>query len=265
MSRRPTPTILVILLAALAVAGSSFGRAEEPARPAAIATEPRNLRAALEEVGSLRFAERDSASSYLLHQRASALPEVEACLAREADPEVITRLTFVAVHLYMKSLTSFSGRMAMLGIAFSVDAIRSGPDSDDYQMAIAVSELQPGFPAAELLKVGDRIIGINGESFGSDYTVEDFRSKVAKQTPGTALRFTVLRGNEQQQIAVPLVAITDADDSGTFIANRNVAIENYLSQLKTGTTAGVVIPGALPEISPAPYSTQGLRFRVLPR
>ena len=129
----------------------------------------------IEALCSSVYQERDQATQALLRLPPDRLSDIVAALERESDSEAVARLMQVAAHLYLKPRTAmqrpsllglwFKEEMvSMLGLRFKLDPVRIDPHDEDLSMTIAVTELQPGFPAYQILRLGDRIVGINGNA-----------------------------------------------------------------------------------------------------
>lgn len=192
----------------------------------------------IEALSSPQFTTREEATYTLLRLPTNQRPDVEAALARTTDAEAVARLTRVALHLFLKAQTSMEGTAALLGIAPNIEPVRLGKNNGDLRMSVAVGETQLGFPAAEQLRCGDRILAINGRNFTLDLTFEEFRQRINTQTPGTTLTFTVLRGGRQIVVPVRLVGLTEeqVSDITQYVHRRNEAAQAYLAALRTGET-----------------------------
>src|SRR6185436_16467284 len=99
---------------------------------------------------------------------------------KETDSEAIARLTEVACHLYLKPRTPLKGKISLLGLQFDTALMRLDPRTDEIAMTVCVKELKPGFPAAQALEVGDRLIAINGKKFPEEMASTDFPPMVRK-------------------------------------------------------------------------------------
>ncbi len=172
MAGRFRPSIGLFLIAAGSVAAwGADGSASDP------------MSALLRDLHSTRYATREAATLGLMRLDAERGAEVEAALARETDPETVTRLKRVAVHLYMKVRTPLAGDIGVLGILLRTEAIQLDPKNSTVQMAVVVMKTQPGFPSAEALENGDRILGINGERFTYQSSSIDFQRKINATAP----------------------------------------------------------------------------------
>lgn len=182
---------------------------ENPPPDRSPAATPRTLDEAVEALAATDWATRDAAEHWLLRQPAVIRSDIEQKLDETTDPEVASRLEDVALHLYLKSLTPLHGKASMLGISLGLEPVRLGAKGEDVRMAVAVMALQPGFPAAEVLRVGDRVVGMAGQPFGLDMTVENFRSRINALAPGDTIELTVRRGKDELKLPVTLAGVPD--------------------------------------------------------
>jgi hypothetical protein len=202
------------------------------------------------------FAERQDANLALLRLPPDRLPDVVNALANESDAEAIERLTQVAAHLYLKPRTWLRTRtsllgvwfqepgLTMLGVKFKMDPVKLKPEDTTPTMTVVVTEIQPGFPALQTLRNGDRIVAVGGIGFPLDIPPDDsdyFRTRVAALWPGGVALMTVLRdgqllGLEVQTTGLPL----NGPATPTAMVNRRTAALNaFLETLKTGDKSQV--------------------------
>jgi len=202
--------------------------------------------AALAALGAAKYAQRDRAEHFLLQQPPDQLAAVEKALVATRDSEVLSRLTRVAMHLFLKARTRFAGPASLLGIGLSLDTVRLGPRDEDLRMAVVVTETQPGFPSAEVLRVGDRVIALNGEPFPLDMTFDSFRRHVNTTPPGTIIQLTVLRGRQPLQLSLRLAGVPEEGiiAVGEYVQQRAVAARAYVQQLRAAAALPVTIPTA---------------------
>jgi hypothetical protein len=189
----PTNPRLAIFALAIVFLTAITGLWAEPPHaaipvPPAAASQPESttqLAKLIEALSSPQFTTREEATYALLRLPTNRRPDIETALARTTDAEAIARLTRVALHLFLKGQTPLVGTAALLGIAPNIEPVRLGKNNGDLRMCVAVGETQLGFPAAEQLRCGDRIMAINGRNFALDLTFEEFRQTINAQTPGT--------------------------------------------------------------------------------
>ena len=213
----------------------------------------KSTEAAIAQLAARQFARRDAAEHYLIQQAATELPAIERALDESRDAEVIVRLARIAEHLFLKARTPFEGHASLLGISLGLVQVRTGTDADSRRRAILVNELQPGFPAAEVLRPGDRIIALNHEPFPPDMNIEEFRRTVNTAAPGTVLKLTVLRGRKQLDVGVRLAGVPEegALAISEFVQQRRIAAALYLQQLWARHVTGLVIRSAAqPAVEP---------------
>lgn len=242
-------TTSVEVRSATPTAGGEAGNANGPS--VAVATpEPESSAQAIEQLGATEWAVRDAAQTYLLGQPAQQRSDIEQKLLRTEDPEVALRLQQIAIHLFLKAQTRFEGQASLLGISLYPEPIRMGARGDDVRMAITVMELQPGFPAAEILRAGDRIVGVNNRPFGIEMTVERFRQHVNTSQPGQQMNLLILRGKDEKRVNVTLAGVPEQGIASLsdYMQNRNLRARLYTQELvrrQGEKLAGVVIPDAV--------------------
>ncbi len=170
---------------------------------------------------------------FLLRQPATARADIESALCKATDPEAVTRLCRVAVHLYLKAETPLQGPAAILGIGLAMEPVRLGPRGDDFRMAVAVMALQPGFPAAEVLQPGDCLIALDSVPFTDDTTIDWFRQQINTMPAGRVLHLTILRGQQQLNVEVQLAGVPEEGVSAIaeYIHARNLKAAAYLDRL----------------------------------
>lgn len=214
--------------------------------PPAKVPGPKTVADALQQVSSSDYAAREAATEFLLRQPAHVVSDVQEQLKKEAQPETIARLTRVALHLYLKKSTPLAGgRACALGIALDLGTAKVGADE---RAAIVVLQTQPGFPSAELLRVGDRIIAIDDRELPFGYRLENFVAQINSQPAGTTVTFQVLRGRRKLEIKVPLVSIEEPGQAElyAFIRKREEKSLEFIRQLETAAAGPVRFPGAEP-------------------
>jgi hypothetical protein len=238
-----------------AAGGSGAGESQAPADPAGNAT----IESAIAQLNAPKYSIRDWAQHYLMQQSPDSLPVIEKALDSAGDAETAMRLSSVAMHLFLKGRTQFDGRASVLGISLGIETVRLGPHEGDERTAVAVMDLQPGFPAAEVLRVGDRILMINNEPLPSDMTIESFRQHVNTAQPGTVIQLRVLRGRQQVAVSVRLAGVPEEGALAIqqFVHWRSAAAKAYLDQLHCRPEVPLVIrtpEDVEPAIPAAPFN-----------
>lgn len=202
------------------------------------------------------FSEREEANLALLRLPPGRLDDVVKALAVETDAEAIERLTRVAAHLYLKPRTWLATKpsllgvwfqgpsLTMLGVKFKMDAVKLKPDDPAPTMTVMVTEIQPGFPAMQTLRNGDRIVAVGGIGFPLDIPAEDsdyFRTRVAELWPGGVAPMTILRDGKLLGLGVQTTGLPlDGPSTPTAMVNRRTAALNaFLETLKTGDKSQV--------------------------
>lgn len=169
------------------------------------------------------WRQREAAHGFLLRQDPRIRSVLEEELIRTRSAEAAWRLRTIAVHQFLKARTAMEGDMPLLGISLSLEVVDVDGES---RPAVVVMGVQPGFPAAEELQAGDRIVGADGDAFEGAYTVDDFRGMVAGKRPGNMLALDVLRGGEVTALRVRLAGIP-AGDPANYIFERAQAAAAY--------------------------------------
>jgi C-terminal processing protease CtpA/Prc len=218
------------------------GAAAEFNPPTAPAGNP-TIESAIAQLDSPKYAIRDWAQHFLMRQSPDDLPTIEKALESATDAETVMRLNYVAAHLFLKGRTQFDGRASLLGISLGIESAHLGQPNGDGRVVVAVTDLQPGFPAAEVLRPGDRILAINSEPLPSDTTVESFRQHVNAALPGTVMRLQILRGREQSQVSVRLAGVPEegAEAIQNFVRLRLAAAKGYLESIRSTHESPVII------------------------
>jgi hypothetical protein len=197
---------------------------------------------------STQFSKREEATRSLLRLGTERLDEVSAALEKETDAEAAGRLTQAAMHLFLKRFTSLEGPSSLLGIRFTPELVRLDPKKEeDLRMTVAVAELKPGYPAAQELRVGDRVLGIDGKLFAVDMGTDDFRENIVRRRPGSIVRLTVVREGRQVDVDVQLAALPGVGVSAidTAIAQREAALVRFVANLRTAAaTEPLTMSGA---------------------
>lgn len=191
------------------------------------------------------YQERKIASESLLRLPPARLNEVVETLQKEKDEEVVARLTEVAAHLYLKPRTYLKARTSvlgvwnnhrdpsLLGIRYQPDKVKIGSDEKE-TMTVMVTELQPGFPAMQTFRAGDRIVAINGEGFPLDMPDGAFRERIAGLWPGNLTPMVVLRDGKLLELGVQTtcVPVSDSVPAELLIEQRNTSLAAFLESLK---------------------------------
>ena len=214
------------------------------------------IKPVVEALRSPVFGERESANLAPLRLPPGRLGEVVEALSRETDAEAIERLTQVAAHLFLKPRTLLRTKasllgvwfeepsLSMLGIKFKMDPVKLTPQDASPTMTVMVTEIQPGFPALQTLRNGDRIVALGGVGFPPNIPPEDsdyFRSRVASLWPGGVVAMTILRDGKLMELGVQITGLpVDGPSSPAAMVNmRTAALEAFLRTLKTGDKSQV--------------------------
>jgi uncharacterized protein YxeA len=211
-------------------------RVVQTSRPAAtaplveITVDPKEL--AYEALAGNDWMVRDEAQRWLMSQPASTREEVEKALMKTTDPEVKARLYAVVLHLFLKADTPFVGEAGLLGVSLSPEAL-DDDGTGRIQTVIGITSMLPGFPAAEVLREGDQILALNGAKFTEETTIDQFRTAVNGNRPGTYVRLTIKRDGVMQEVQVRLAGVPEAGTVALqdFIQRRNSKAELYMGVL----------------------------------
>jgi len=154
-----------------------------------LAADPRPLPAVVTDLGSSDFAVREAASRELLASKAYPLAGVERALKDAAlTPEQRLRLEAAAFRAFCDS------PRGALGVSF------------DGSSKPTVANVTPGFPSAAVLKSGDVIASIDGNTVSaarSDAS-SNVRTLIISHDPGDRAMLTVERGGVQLTLVVEL-------------------------------------------------------------
>ncbi|MDQ7012984.1 MAG: PDZ domain-containing protein [Planctomycetota bacterium] len=178
----PNRTHMILSLAALTLAGTGLASAQRNSIP--------DTRPPVDEVigmlDSPLFAARRQALASLLERRDLTLDEVDLWRYRDdLSPEQRLRLDELALQVFAR------GPRAALGISFPPDD-RGG---------VRIMNVVAGFPAADLLVAGDRILTADGLPLTRQAML---RAAILSHAPGEILELRVERDGETLDISVPL-------------------------------------------------------------
>lgn len=179
----------------------------------------------VEGLHSLDFRVRDAATINLMQLDVSREAEVRFALSHEKDDEAAARLLKAAIHLQMKLRTPTQGAVGLLGISLWTEPMRLNSHSDLIG-TVVVTEVQPGFPAEEFLKAGDRIVTLDGEGFLPDVSLDYFKSRIMGSTPGRPLHLTFVRNGRMMKADVPLVAAPQTEPLMQYIEERRGLVDS---------------------------------------
>jgi hypothetical protein len=247
----------LLLTACLAVAAASYA-ASPPAshRAGGVLEAPgSDVAGWVHDLHSPIYKTREAATTALLRLPAARADEVNAALEKERDDEAFTRLLAVAVHLDVRKRMPKAGDLAMLGITLGLETVHLAGHAE-LSGAVAVNEVQPGFPAEEYLKPGDRLVALNGEAFPADMDVTSFRERISGSPPGSVLRFTLVRSGRLMNAAVPLAAVPGNVPLTTFVDARRTEAQQFVDDHRRIASAPLVLPD--------PPAADGFEIRILP-
>lgn len=221
-------------------------------------------RALVARLATASWRARRQAQLDLMRQSPARLAAVLHDLSPAASPEVRRRLIRVAVHLRFKGQTSLSGRSPLLGIMMRMVPLPALPtpletkNNGGPHAAVLVLQVQPGFPAAQALQNGDLITAVNGQAFGPSATVLTFRRMVTSLSPGTMMRFSVVRGTRLLHVVVPLAAVPVREAAVTVYMQKRISRAAALADglWRLGEKPLIVAPRALDaaQVGPAAYA-----------
>lgn len=165
----------------------------------------------LEQLGSRDYETRVLATEQLLNSEQIDLDQLATMYQAADSPEQRHRLAHVARHHYLSAVRQEGFRKpsgGALGIAHQAISHEQAPGVDG--PAILVAETFPGFPAHGRLRVGDLLIGMNGEALPADLDINKaanlFTATVSRQPAGAEVTLWVLRGRERHQVTLRLAS-----------------------------------------------------------
>jgi hypothetical protein len=248
----------LLLTACLAGAAASYGAPPPAPHRAAGALEVPGSDVAgwVHDLHSPIYKTREAATLALLRLPPARADEVNAALEKERDDEAFSRLLAVAVHMEVRKRMPKDGELAMLGITLGLETVRLAGHAE-VSGAVVVNEVQPGFPAEEYLKAGDRLVALNGEAFPADMDVTSFRERISGSPPGSVLRFTLVRSGRLMNAAVPLAAVPANMPLSTFVDARRTEAEQFVDDHRRRIASA---PLVLPDLPAA----DGFEIRILP-
>jgi hypothetical protein len=184
MTLRRTGTIAALLLTA------GLARAQDAAPPAPEPLPPA-LAELVADLGSPTVQKRIDAATRLASNQSITLKQIEDALKQPSlSPEQRKRLTTIAVRRFANK--SHAG----MGV---------GPEPDPAR-GVIIRTIQPDFPAAKVLRQGDRIINAGGETIDA---WETLRAVIVSHDPGDEIPVTVVRDGATLNLTIKLGDFTD--------------------------------------------------------
>jgi hypothetical protein len=176
-------------LAAVSLSVAAWGqKAPVAPEPAAPAGEPSELLSrALVDLDSPSVQTRIEATTRLLNSRSIDLRQIEAAIkSGKLSPEQRQRLLLVAQKRFCAE------PRAAMGI---------GQDPNFTQRGVTLQNVQPDFPASEVLRPGDRIIAAGGQAVD---IWETMRAIIVSRDPGDEIPVTLIRDGATLNVTVKL-------------------------------------------------------------
>ena len=203
----------------------------------------------VEALRSPEYFERQRATMALMRLPPKRLTDVERALEQESDSEAIARLSEVAEHLYLKPRTAIhqpsllgiwfkQPMIPLLGVRFKLEPVRLRSTDENLTMSVLVMEVQAGFPAAQELETGDRIVGIGGKRFPITMDDNAFPAMVKQYDPGSLVNLQLMRDGKVEDVTIQMAGLEVADAIGmtAIIDQRNAAAAEFVKTLRTGET-----------------------------
>jgi hypothetical protein len=191
---------------------------------------PKPIRELIEQLHSPVFATREAATFALMRLDPADEDIVRAAAEAETDSEAFARLVEVAVHLHLRARTPLTGQQAALGITLNIEPVRIGPRAEP-TASVAVMSIEPGFPAEEVLKPGDRIVAVDGQTFPLDLDVVAFRDRINLTRPGSAVHFTIVRDGKVMKADVVLAGLSNDTSLANLVDERRNTAEAYVGNI----------------------------------
>ncbi|HVX86582.1 MAG TPA: PDZ domain-containing protein [Phycisphaerae bacterium] len=191
---------------------------------------PKAIEDLVSQLHSPVYATRDAATFALMRLDPSNEDAVRAAAEKETDCEAFTRLVEAAVHLHLRARTPLTGQQGVLGITLNIEPVRIGPRAEQ-TASVAVMGIEPGFPAEEVLKPGDRIVAVGGQTFPLDLDVVAFRERLNLTPPGSAVHFTIVRDGKLMKADVVLAGLSNDTVLANLVDERRNNAEMYVNNI----------------------------------
>jgi S1-C subfamily serine protease len=192
-------------------AGSKAGGETPPERGPVVGSV--DVATAIAQLADTSSEIRYQAEKKLLRQGPKALPLVTEALVKSRDFEQTIRLRKIATHLFIRPLNTLEGH-GLLGVTLQGTQVCINPKTGEMRPGVVIVDspqaaftggIVPGFPAAECVELGDRILGLDGEDLPEEQTLAYFRQQVAAHTPGQMVRLHLVRGTKELTVEVPVM------------------------------------------------------------
>jgi C-terminal processing protease CtpA/Prc len=156
---------------------------------------PRLLEALDSEVFIKRQEATDEIRNWALKNRDQALAEIPRQLTATEDPEIRLRLTGILRDIFVPKTRALFG--------FQYESIRTPSVKGNLKTVLKVEMVMRNTAAANGgLKRHDTIIALNGEPFSPELSDDGITRLFAKQIPGEAVIFHLLRDKKTIEIAL---------------------------------------------------------------
>ncbi len=160
----------------------------------------------LSDLGHAEARTRDAAVGRLLTHKLLTDEQIARTYAAATLPEVRHRLIRIARHRFLKTVKpeaegrdDFAG--SCLGVTFSIVYPVTDPDATPGVMITSTLE---GFPAYEKLRVGDMIVGYEGQPLPRGLDIGTFIAIIQRNKPGDLIEFDLMRQEVKQTVAMKL-------------------------------------------------------------
>ena len=162
----------------------------------------------LAQLGNESYAVRQAATERLLVDPTLGLDTLAQWSSRELSPEQQHRLLRVARHHTLRQMRLAEFPAEGPGSIGVVQSAQTQPEGGDPALhrGVMITQVLPGFPGEGRLRVGDRIVAINGVAIEEGPAKgELFQARMRRFFAGQVIGLSVLRNGETLEVAVPLV------------------------------------------------------------
>jgi hypothetical protein len=226
---------------------------------------------------------RQQAMSDLMLREDLTDKQLGEALRAATGPEQRHRLTLVAMHRFFSRMNPTGAAVdegtGSIGIDIDVrNIVRPDQHPAIQRPAMLISRTRPGFPGFAILRPGDLVVGVNGESFADDLDQTDFINAIQKYQVGETMRLDVLRDGQRLEVPIKLdslrrlqevhARLADVPDP-TMYAPWRIHLANLLDSDEPDPVVKLVDPA--PEkrretdgVEFMPDPAHGMDVRVLP-
>ena len=166
------------------------------------------------QLDSSDYAQRQSATQLLMQSQVVTDEQLDDFYQKATSPEQKNRLEQIALHRVLRQWVSNIKVVKSAGGSVGIQIYAINPKTHPLyeQGGIWIKSTLPGFPAHELLHVGDLIVAVNGMPVSAKGTgvelTKVFISLIEPHPTGSSIEFTVMRGSEAMQVQCPIAPKT---------------------------------------------------------